>query len=353
VINRLRQVAFSLIIGAETEKFFPPKRPANSLAVGPRWIPDKKESRGAYRQVLEKHVLPELGGRKPADVTVKDIARLHAALRRTPYAANRMLAVAASMFTFARKRETVPTWFVNPARGIEKYREHRRERFLSVKELGSLGEALREAETIGLPWEIDGAKPTAKHAPKPENRRTKIGPHACAAVKLLLLTGARLREILHLRWSEVDFERGLLLLPDSKSGRKTIYLNPQALETIEGLPRVGAYVIAGQSAGTTDEKPRADLKAPWAAISKRAGLSGVRIHDLRHTFTSVGAGGHLGLPIIGKLLGHTQSATTARYAHLDSAPMHRASQMIGAQIAEAMGEPAADDEKVVPFRSRR
>jgi integrase len=109
---------------------------------------------------------------------------------------------------------------MNPTRGIEKYPEEGRERFLRTDELTRLGDAIREAETIGLPYAIDGGTPKAKHAPKEENRRTVIGPHAAAAMRLLILTGARLREILHLRWDHVDFERGMLLLPDSKTGRK-------------------------------------------------------------------------------------------------------------------------------------
>ncbi len=145
-------------------------------------------------------------------------------------------------------------------------------------------------------------------------------------------------EILRLRWADADLERGLLFLPDSKTGRKTIVLNTPAAAILAALPRLGVYVIAGDDAGNKDEKPRADLKRPWIALRKQAKLEGVRIHDLRHTYASFGAGGGLGLPIIGKLLGHTQSATTARYAHLDNDPLRRASESIAGRIAEAMGE---------------
>jgi integrase len=94
-------------------------------------------------------------------------------------------------------------------------------------------------------------------------------------------------------------------------------------------------------AGLRDGAPRADLKKPWAAVTKAAGLEGLRIHDLRHSFASIGAGASLGLPIIGKLLGHTQAATTHRYAHLDADPMRRAAETIGATIAAAMsGKPS-------------
>jgi integrase len=261
-----------------------------------------------------------------------------------------MLAVIGSLYSFAGKRHILPMG-LNPARGIEKYPEKGRERFLSLEELGRLGDAIREAETIWLPYTVDEEGPNAKHAPKEGNRRTVIGPHAAAALRLLLLTGARLREILHLRWEHVDFERGLLLLPDSKTGKKAIVLNAPALDVLANLPRAGSYVIAGGD----PEKPRADLKRPWQAVARRAGLGGVRVHDLRHTHASYGAGAGLGLPIIGKLLGHTQAATTQRYAHLDADPLRRASERIGGDIAAAMGEakPAGTSEVIAIATARQ
>jgi integrase len=290
-----------------------------------------------YRSLLEKVVLPELGGRKAEQVTPSDLVKLHTKMRGRPYQANQMLAVVGSLYAYAGRRKILPLGF-NPARGIEQYPEKGRERYLSAKELSRLGDAVREAETVGLPYEIDDTRPTAKHSAKEINRRTKIGPHAAGAVRLLIFTGARLREILHLKWDHVDLERGLLLLPDSKTGKKAIVLNAPALDILANLPRVGAYVIAGQVAGSDNDKPRADLNRPWRAIVKRAGLNGLRIHDLRHTHASVGAGLGLGLPIIGKLLGHTQPSTTARYAHLDADPLRRASEHIGSHLAAAMGE---------------
>jgi integrase len=153
-----------------------------------------------------------------------------------------------------------------------------------------------------------------------------------AALRLLLFTGCRLREILHLRWEHVDFERGCLFLPDSKSGRKTVILNAPALAVLNALERVGPYVVSADDPA----QPRHDLKRPWDAVTKQAGLVGVRLHDLRHTYASFGAGGGLGLPIIGRLLGHTQAATTARYAHLDNDPLRRASEAIAGRIAAAL-----------------
>jgi integrase len=287
-----------------------------------------------YRHVLTKVVTPEIGTSKADKVTRTQIARLHAKLRATPFQANRMLAVVGSMYAFAGRIGAVPEG-VNPSKKIDKYREHRRERFLTVAELDRLGAAIREAETKGIPWRVNEH---TRQLPEPRNRFTKIGPFVAAAIRMLLFTGCRLREILHLKWEHVDLERGLLFLPESKTGRKTIILNAPAIAVLSGLNRLGAYVIPGND----PEKPRADLKRPWEAVSKRASLVGVRLHDLRHTYASFGAGGGLGLPIIGKLLGHAQASTTARYAHLDSDPLRRASQTIGSQIAAAMGEPIKD-----------
>jgi integrase len=165
-----------------------------------------------------------------------------------------------------------------------------------------------------------------------------------------MFTGARLREILNLRWDQVDFERGLLLLSKSKTGKRTIVLNAPALAVLNAIPRVGNFVIAGAAAGEKDERPRADLKKPWRAVSKRAGLERVRIHDLRHTHASVGAGAGLGLPIIGKLLGHTQTATTQRYAHLDDDPVRKASESIAKRLAAALGEVPAAEAPVTDIR---
>lgn len=311
-------------------------------------------SASSYRDVLERLALPELGKRKADKVTTAEVQRLHSKLAHSPYQANRLLRVLSSLYTFAAKAHIVPVGY-NPCRGIEIFPEEGRERFLTSQELASIGEAIREAETKGLPYAVDAKKPKAKHAPKEENRRTVIGPHAAAAIRLLIFTGARLREILHLRWDEIDFERGMLMLPTSKTGKKSVVLNAPALAVLNSLPRVGNYVIAGTSAGAEDEKPRSDLKKPWKAIAKRAGLQGVRIHDLRHTHASVGVGAGLGLPIIGKLLGHSQVATTQRYAHLDNDPVKKAAEHIGSRLAAALGEvkPKSNVTKLNTPRSRR
>ena len=296
-----------------------------------------------YRIYLHKHAAPVVGSIKLDMVTLSDIAKLHQRIGQTkPMTANRIIECIGSVYRYAATCGFVKRGH-NPAAHVEAFREQRRERFLTSVELARLGDAIREAETTGIPWEVDEKKPTAKHVPK-KNRITTIGPHAATALRLLIFTGARLREILGLKWNYVDFERGLLLLPDSKTGPKTIVLNAPALAVLSELPRVGAYVIVGDN----PDRSRHDLNRPWRLVSKRAGIDGVRLHDLRHTHGSVGAGAGLGLPIIGKLLGHAQASTTQRYAHLDADPLRRASEQIAGRIAAAMGETVGTRGKILP-----
>jgi integrase len=287
-----------------------------------------------YETLLRLHILPVLGGMKLTEIRRKNIEALHRKIG-APGAANRAVSLVSAILNFAagvHEDLDLPT---NPAKGIAGNREQGRERFLSGPELARLGAALRLAETDGIPWRVDEGKPGAKHLARPENRNRVIDLFALAAIRLLLLTGARLREILHAKWEWLDQENGFLTLPDSKTGRKVIFLNGGALAILAGLPRIegNPYIIPGR----VDGKPRADLHLPWAAIRQAAGLEGVRLHDLRHSFASTGAGAGLGLPVIGALLGHTTPNMTARYAHLAAGPVKRAANEIGAILSAALG----------------
>jgi integrase len=294
--------------------------------------PKRKASTAAfYRDILERLLKPAIGTTKADKLTRLQVGKLHSSLSGTPFQANRVLAAVGSMYAFAVRAGIVADG-TKPAAGIEKYRESRRERFLTGEELERLGSAIEEAETSGIPWTVDATKPTAKHLPKLANQRTKINLSAGAAIRLLLFTGCRLREILNLKWEYVDLERGVLFLPDSKSGRKTVILNAPAMTVLNELERISPFVVPGDK----PESPRADLKRPWGAITRHSGLTGIRLHDLRHTYASFGAGGGLGLPIIGRLLGHSQVSTTARYAHLDTDPLRRASESIAGRISAAL-----------------
>lgn len=306
----------------------------------------KERTGNEYQRILNAHILPAIGSKRVLDVRRADVEKLHGKLVDRPYEANRMRAVVSAIWNWAAWGGDVAR-ANNPAKEIKRYAEAGRERFLTTEELLRLGTALAEGEKIGLPYAIDEAKPTAKHAPKAGNRRVRLDPFAIAAVRLLILTGARLREILDAQWSQVDLERGIIFLEESKTGRKPVYLSAAAQAVLAGIPRIegNPYIVAGAKVGA----PRADLKKPWAAVCRAAGLEGVRLHDLRHSFASFGAAASLGLPIIGKLLGHSQPATTHRYAHLDVDPLRRAVDTIGATITAAMdgrGSPVAPLSKV-------
>lgn len=272
-----------------------------------------------YRRIINVTIIPELGNRHLRDVERSDIARFHHRLRDTPALANRALAILSKMFNWVELRGYRPDGS-NPCRHVQKYKENARERFLSESELARLADALRETEAVM--------------------------PYAAAAIRLLILTGARRGEILSLRWEHVDFKAACLRLPDSKTGAKVIHLTPAALEILQSLPRIenNPFVIVGLKAGTH----LYDLKGAWRRVRRRAGLEGVRLHDLRHSFASVAVGAGLSLPMIGKLLGHTQQQTTQRYAHLADDPVKAANELVGRRIAEVMN--GRDSGEVVPLR---
>ena len=314
----------------------------------------KERTAEGYDALLRLHLLPTLGALRITDIKRHHVTVIHDAMTGNPGAANRALSVLSAVWTWAATRAYADIGLsINPAKGIERNREESRERFLSAEELSRLGDALARAETVGLPYAVDEAGPKVKHAPKPQNRVRRIDPFAIAAVRLLLFTGARLREILHARWDEVDLERGLLNLSSerSKTGKKAIVLSAPALDILATLPRIegNPHVIPGEGRDADGVgQPRADLKKPWAALTEAAGLADLRLHDLRHSHAATGAGLGLGLHVVGRLLGHSQPQTTARYAHLDADPLRRASNSIGAALASAMGrKPVAE---VVPIR---
>lgn len=290
-----------------------------------RHAPKKKESSLRNdRSMLQNIILPALGSVKVTEVDRADIARLHHSLRSTPYQANRCLALLSKLFNLAEKWGFRPD-NTNPTRHVEKYREQPRRRYLSGDELARLGKALAEAE-------VDD----------------KESPFVVAAIRLLLFTGARLNEILTLRWESVDLERACLHLHDSKTGQKDIMLNPPALEVLTNLPRIdlNPFVIVGKQSGSH----WVNLSKPWKRLCDRAKIFDCRLHDLRHSHAAIAAGLGLGLPVIGGLLGHTQAATTARYAHLANDPLKAASAVIGEHIAEAMKK--SPDVKVVHLPSK-
>ncbi len=297
---------------------------------------------------INGHIRPLLGKKKISAVTRKDIERFlndvakgktandqrtkkrgRSIIKGGKGTASRTVRLLGGIFTYAVNQGYLDN---NPRLGVKTFKDRSMDRFLSDAEMEQLGQALVEAETIGLPWKFnDGA--AAKHRPTEiETMREKMSSHVTGAIRLLILTGCRLREILHLKWSEVDFERHLLNLPDSKTGRKTVYLSRGAVDVLEALPRIGTYVVLGRN----PDKPRSDIKRPWQRIADHAGLEGVRLHDLRHTFASQGAASGMSLQMIGALLGHKSPETTARYAHLTEDPLRRALNDMSTQLENAV-----------------
>ncbi len=173
------------------------------------------------------------------------MSKIHADLADHPGAANRSLSVISAIWNWAAIQHEDLALPANPAKGIKRNPEEGRERYLTTDELARLGDVLAEAETSGLAYRVDESRPAAKHAPKPENRRRRIDPFAIGAIRLLILTGARLREILTAKWDYIDFERGLLNLPTSKTGKKSLFLSAAALEVLAALPRMAGnpYVV--------------------------------------------------------------------------------------------------------------
>ena len=259
-----------------------------------------------YRRLLTQFVLPKLGKKKLEDITRGDIAKLHHSLSKTPYQANRVLAVLSAVFTKAE------AWGLradgsNPCRHVERFPEKGRERMLN------------DAEGVRLNEALD---------------RYNGRPYVTAAIRLLLFTGCRLDEVLTLRWDDVDFDLAEIRLRDSKTGARVVQLAPPAVDLLAALPRelANPHVIPGLKAG----RSLVNLQKPWRAIREAAGLRDVRLHDIRHSFASVAASNGQSLLMIGKMLGHTQAATTQRYAHLQRDPLRVATSDVAQRISSAM-----------------
>lgn len=289
-------------------------------AVADRWMEDfvsgkrKPATVRNYRQVLDAYILPAIGTLAMADVGQSDAVRLHESLRKTPTQANRALATLSSLLGWSMKgggryRPIGP----NPCLGIEKYPERKRDRYLAAAEYGRIGKALRQSD---------------------------LSPAIRTALELCILTGARPVEIASLRRDALDLAGGKLELADSKTGKKTIYLAPSAVRLLKQWPTfVGSpYVFPG-----TGKKHRglhlspSTLTHAWADLRGTIGLDDVRLYDARHSYASIGVSDHgLTLAQIGAQLGHTQPATTARYAHLHDEDRRAHAKQIGRTIAAAL-----------------
>ncbi len=260
----------------------------------------------AYRTVLDKHILPVLGGMGMDEIGGAEVTALHHGLRDTPVLANQAVHLLSRMFVLAEAWELVPPGR-NPCLAVRRYRTQARERFLTPEEYRRLGLALRQTEAEGGIW-----------------------PPAIAAIRLLVLTGCRRGEILNLRWDDVDRTAGDLRLQDAKAGPRMVPLTKPVLRVLDGVPHQPEvpWVIAGQRPG----RRLTGLQYYWRSVRARAGLHDVRIHDLRHSYASRALALGESLYTIGKLLGHTSVATSARYAHLMREAEREAAVRVGGSI---------------------
>ena len=271
----------------------------------------------ALGRVVRLYVVPELGALPVSAVERSHVAELHHEMRDKPYQANRTVDVLAKMFRLAEAWGLVPPRR-NPCRSVRRYREHRRDRFLTAEEYRRVGEVLDEAEADGSAM-----------------------PSAIAAIRLLLLTGCRKNEIVTLRWDDIDRTAGELRLSDAKSGPRRVPLTPAVEWVLDRVPRIkdNPWVFAGEKQGAHVT----NLDEVWRRLRVRADLEDVRVHDLRHSYASRALALGEGLPLIGKLLGHRKVTTTARYAHLARDTEKVSATKVGASIGADLLDGARAD----------
>lgn len=275
----------------------------------------KPRSVAEDRRNLELHILPILGRKQLSEITAADIAHFHASRGKYPSNANRCLAILSHIFSVAAKWGALPAG-INPCRGIKRFRERIRERFLSTEEVVALGKALAEADNP----EGDGG----------EDWR------AVNVLRLLVYTGARLSEILTLQWAWIQWEAGFARLPDSKTGTKSVPLPQPALDVLRKVSqehgRQSKFVFPGARSGSYFT----GIQKPWQRIRREAGLADVRIHDLRHCFASTAVAHGESLYLVGAVLGHRTTSTTQRYAHLAMQPILESANRTSSRLAELM-----------------
>jgi integrase len=270
------------------------------------------------KAMLEGVILPQLGRIRAAHVSRRDVSSLHTSLQATPYRANRVLALLRKMFNFAISDNELE-WGIarNPATGVQKFQEEKRERWLSEEELERLAAAMD-----GYP---DKRAALAEVSEKQRFFVRSEAQRAVNAIRLIMVTGARKSEVLLATWIQFDLDRGVWTKPSHNTKEKRVEhvpLNDQAIVFLKSLPREGEYLFPGRVGAHLT-----DLRFAWAAIRKDTQLRDVHIHDLRHTFASHLVSRGASLPIVGRLLGHTQAQTTARYAHLADNPLREASNL--------------------------
>ncbi|MDP6709208.1 MAG: integrase arm-type DNA-binding domain-containing protein [Alphaproteobacteria bacterium] len=318
------------------------------------------------RRMIDRHVRSEFGKLKVSEISRTDISRLHKSMKRTPYEANRVLGMLSKMFNLAEAWGYRPDGS-NPCRLVQRYRERARERFLSVRELCCLGEALAQAD-----------------------RDTLAPPGALALIRFLALTGCRVGEALALEWQHVDLGTGIARIMDAKTGNRGLALSAPALALLstlsaerrgpvfydaQGMPfgiglmerawlkvRDRAAIIAWRDGGdlavetlvvrlTDDQERLPTVKAVMAAaleagVTLPVGLQDARMHDLRHTVGTYASQAGANAFLVRDLLGHKTLAMTGRYVEWDADPSRALANAVASRISAAMD---GYEGEVVPF----
>jgi integrase len=271
-----------------------------------------------YTAIVEE-IVDEIGGMKVAAVAFENVDRLHRKISaRAPFRANRVVAVASKMFNLSIRWKMRTD---NPVKGVERNAEGKRKRYLSADELARLTKAL-----------------------------TYVDQQAANAFRLLLLTGARSGEVFAATWDQFDVTAGKWTKPGATTKQKTTHevpLSPAARQLLQRIRRqqdeneTFVFPSDGKTGHVTT------LKKSWREVCKAAGITKLRIHDLRHSYASMAISAGWSLPVVGALLGHTQPSTTQRYAHIVDDVLHRATNTVGAVVSGRKKAP------VVPFGRRR
>lgn len=282
------------------------------------FLPKKSTSwQNDCKAIIATYIKPKLGKMKVAEVRHADVERMHNAITKagSPVRANRVLAVASKMFSLAVRWEMRSD---NPAKGIERNPEDRRERYLTGDELRRLLDVLNSSK-----------------------RQSSAN-----AIRLLLLTGARSGEVMGATWDQFDLEAGIWTKPSAHTKQRKTHRVPLSAPALELLSKMQAAADDGVPYLFPERNRKGELvaqsrlKTYWQSVRKDAGIPDVRLHDLRHTYASILASAGLSLPIIGQLLGHTQPATTARYSHLLDDPLRAATERAGQVITGDKGQSA-------------
>jgi integrase len=281
-----------------------------------------------YKAAWKDLIAPRLGTTKIEAMTRDDVGRFHKAMSATPYRANRVLALLSRLMSLAEAWD----WRVqgtNPCKHVPRYEETARTRPLTEQELRRLGPALTKLRTEGT-----------------------LTTTAANAIELLLLTGARLNEVLTARWAWVDLRSGLLKLPDSKTGAKPLYLSRAAKAVLKRQKAAAGNSKLIFPSHADPKKPFVNLRKSWLRVCAEAKIEGARLHDLRHTAASIAVSQGASLPIIGRLLGHSQAQTTQRYAHVDSSVAIKAADEIGTFVSASFGAAAKRKSPKRPSKDR-